>query len=175
MKPVLIVVALAIISFQVSMSRAQSVSTEEIIQELSPSKTRSLQPNRGITVEGAEAEDINPSVNLYINFEYNSAVLKQDALITLDHLAAAISDDRLAKYDFLIGGHTDAVGSEAYNQALSELRAKAVKIYLEKKHSIARNRLVDKGFGEQRLLDPQRPLDGANRRVQVTTLVIPKQ
>lgn len=161
----------------VELASADDLTTEEIIQQLRPiSKTRSLKPYRGITVDEATSDDAShPTVNLYINFEYNSAELKQDSLITLNNLAAALKDERLATFDFLIGGHTDAVGSEAYNVRLSQQRAWAVKEYLTKKHSITADRLIEKGFGEARLLDPSKPFDGANRRVQITTLTIPSQ
>jgi outer membrane protein OmpA-like peptidoglycan-associated protein len=93
----------------------------------------------------------------------------------LDNLAAALKDERLAVFDFLIGGHTDAVGSDAYNQKLSEKRAWAVKKYLMSRHSVSAQRLIEKGFGEARLLKPNEPFDGINRRVQITTLAIPTQ
>jgi len=165
-----------LIGLPVAPSMAQTLTTEEIIQQLNPpSKTRSLKPLRGITVEGIQREELDASVNLYINFEFNSAELKQDALITLDRLAAALKDQRLARLDFLIGGHTDAVGSDQYNEALSEQRAAAVKQYLVTHSGVDAHRLLDKGFGESRLLDPGHPLDGVNRRVQIITLATPPQ
>jgi outer membrane protein OmpA-like peptidoglycan-associated protein len=152
---------------------SEEITTEEMIQKLKPSsKTRSL---KGISVDESTIKDQNPTINLYINFEYNSAELKQDALITLDNLAAALKDDRLSKFEFLIGGHTDAVGSDAFNIQLSEKRAWAVKSYLIKRHSVPGERLIEKGFGEARLLDPRKPSDAVNRRVQITTLTIPSQ
>jgi len=128
---------------------------------------------RGVIVEGQIAG--SGSLNLYINFEYDSAQLTQDALITLDRLATAVSDRRLKGHDFLIAGHTDAVGGYAYNQILSERRARAVKKYLVSRHGITDSRLIDKGFGESRLLNPDNPIDGSNRRVQIVTLSIPEQ
>jgi len=165
-----------LIGLPVAPSLAQTLTTEEIIQQLSPPpKTRSLKPLRGITIEGVQREELDASVNLYINFEFNSAELKQDALITLDRLAAALKDDKLARLDFLIGGHTDAVGSEQYNDRLSEQRAKSVKQYLVAQSGIEAHRLLDKGFGESRLLDPEQPENGVNRRVQIITLATPEQ
>ena len=170
------IAAVSIGGLQVDALQAQTPTKEEIIQKLAPpAKTRSLKPNRGIDVEGGEVEVRDPSINLYVNFEYNSAELKQDALIVLDRLADALADQQLAQYDFLIGGHTDAVGSEGFNQNLSERRAQSVKNYLVKRQSITANRLIDKGYGESRLLDRQRPLDGVNRRVQIINLAIPDQ
>lgn len=155
---------------------SQELSAEEFVQQLRPvSKTRSLTPNRGIAIEGSERQATDSSVNLYINFEYDSAKLKQDALITLDQLAKALSDERLIRLDFLVGGHTDAAGSDEYNARLSQRRAHSVKEYLTQHHGISADRLVDIGFGEKRLLDSSSPLDGINRRVQIVTLVSSSQ
>jgi len=128
-------------------------------------KTRSLL-GRGVTVEGKPAEQ-PLSVNLYVNFAYNSADLTSDARITLDRLGTALRDQRLAAFSFLIAGHTDAKGSAEFNQKLSKRRAEAVSHYLVTQFGIAPARLSAKGYGKSQLLDPANPEDGVNRRVQV--------
>lgn len=156
---------------------AQDLTTEEIIQMLRPAaNSRSLGKTRGIAIENGEvSEKTSPTVNLYVNFEYKSSELEQDARILLDRLAAALKDNRLVDWEFLIGGHTDAVGSDSYNLGLSERRALSVKQYLIEVHGISEQRLIEKGFGEKRLLNPAHPEDGVNRRVQITTLALPPQ
>ena len=67
------------------------------------------------------------------------------------------------------------MGCHAYNLHLSERRALAVKNYLINTRGIAEQRLIEKGFGEKRLLDSANPNDGVNRRVQITTLALPGQ
>src|SRR5262249_54173329 len=106
-------------------------------------------------------------VNLYVNFEFNSAELTSDARITLDQLGTALRDPKLATFSFVIAGHTDAVGGDEFNQKLSERRAEAVRNYMITQYSIAANRLSAKGYGKSQLLDPERPEDGVNRRVQI--------
>ena len=128
-------------------------------------KTRDLF-GRGVTVEGKPAEQ-PLSVNLYVNFAYNSADLTSDARITLDRLGTALRDPRLAAFSFLIAGHTDAKGGAEFNQKLSERRAEAVSHYLVTQFGIAPARLSAKGYGKSQLLDPANPEDGVNRRVQV--------
>ncbi len=128
-------------------------------------KTRDLF-GRGLTVEGKPAEQ-PLSVNLYVNFAYNSADLTSDARITLDRLGTALRDPRLAAFSFLIAGHTDAKGGAEFNQKLSERRAEAVSRYLVTQFGIAPARLSAKGYGKSQLLDPANPEDGVNRRVQV--------
>src|SRR5262245_39458014 len=108
-------------------SLAQDVpNSEDIIKKLEPQpRVRSLKP-RGVKVEEGPNTDAPPSVNLYINFEFNSDKLTTDAQIVLRNLGVALKDPRLAKFRFTIAGHTDAIGDAAYNQTLSERRAKAV-------------------------------------------------
>jgi outer membrane protein OmpA-like peptidoglycan-associated protein len=126
--------------------------------------TRGLQ--RGVSVEGGTG-DQPLSVNLYVNFDYNSADLTSDARITLDQLGTALRDPRLAAFSFVIAGHTDAKGSVDFNQKLSERRAEAVRNYMISQFGIAAERLTAKGYGKSQLLDPDHPEDGVNRRVQV--------
>ena len=146
---------------------------EDIVCSLDPNcktqqpTTRSL--GRGVTVQGA-TEQRPLSVNLYVNFAYDSADLTSDARITLDQLGSALRDARLAKFSFLIAGHTDAKGGAEFNQRLSERRASAVRAYLIATIGIAPDRLTAQGFGKTQLLDPTRPEDGVNRRVQIVNV-----
>jgi outer membrane protein OmpA-like peptidoglycan-associated protein len=128
-------------------------------------RTRSLL-GRGVTIEGKPTEQ-PLSVNLYVNFAFNSAELTSDARITLDRLGTALRDQRLAAFSFLIAGHTDAKGGVDFNQKLSERRADAVRRYLIAQFGIAAERLSAKGYGKSQLLDPANPEDGVNRRVQI--------
>lgn len=153
---------------------AEDLQAKDIACSLDPAcakpKTRGLDfSNRGVKVEGERKEE-PLSVNLYVNFAYDSAELTQDARITLDQLGTALRDPRLASFNFKIAGHTDAKGSDAYNQSLSERRAAAVRSYMTSNFGIAPTRLSSVGYGKTQLLDPSRPEDGVNRRVQVINL-----
>jgi outer membrane protein OmpA-like peptidoglycan-associated protein len=134
-----------------------------------PPLTRSLR-QRGIIIEGAPVEQ-PLSVNLYVNFAYDSAELTSDARITLDRLGGALRDPRLSEFSFVIAGHTDAKGGDEYNQKLSERRAETVRSYLVAQFGISAARLTAKGYGKSQLLDPARPEDGVNRRVQVINAI----
>jgi len=65
-------------------------------------------------------------------------------------------------------GHTDADGSEVYNQALSERRAAAVANYLSAR-GVQSARLATKGFGEMKPIASNETVEGkaANRRVEI--------
>jgi outer membrane protein OmpA-like peptidoglycan-associated protein len=154
-----------------SVAWAAPVSTSDIVCGLDPHCTRPLSREfRGVAVTPGPAGTDPLSVNLYVNFAYDSAELTSDARIILDRLGFALVDDRLKEFSFMIEGHTDAHGSVPYNQTRSEQRARAVQRYLIEHFGIKDARLQARGFGKMRLLDPSRPEDGVNRRVQVVNL-----
>ena len=144
---------------------AQEPSTEDVVKALVP--TKKLRGPRGLIIQG---EDKPPSIDLYIPFEYNSDKLKTEALLTLKRLGAALKDTRLSGYRFKIAGHTDAKGSAEYNQKLSERRAEAVRNYIVFQYDIEPDRIETVGFGKTQLLDPLKPEDGINRRVQIINI-----
>src|SRR5690606_36352327 len=78
-------------------------------------------------------------------FDFDKAVLKDEGMSKLDQLAAQPSDLNLEV--ILAVGHADRMGSEAYNQSLSERRAAAVKSYLGSK-GVDANRVYTEGKGE---------------------------
>ena len=155
---------------------AGDLSKDEIVCALDPQcanpPTRSL--SRGISATGdvGVAGEASPTIDLYVNFAFDSAELGTDARITLDMLGRALRDRRLDGFVFLIAGHTDAKGSTAYNQSLSERRADTVRRYLIAQFGIEAKRLTATGYGKSRLLDPARPEDGVNRRVQVVNVTV---
>ena len=131
---------------------------------------RGREVSRGIAVTGKLAPAPPPSINLTINFEFDSARLTNDGWIALQALGAALKDQRLAGMRFRIAGHTDGRGNAAYNQALSERRAITVASHLAQYYSIPPALLVPVGFGESQLIDPYNPARDINRRVEITNL-----
>jgi outer membrane protein OmpA-like peptidoglycan-associated protein len=85
---------------------------------------------RTITIDDrrrvAEIVSRSPSIDLDVTFANNSAIIGPEAVPTLVTLGRALGRPELKGATFLIGGHTDAAGSDAYNQSLSERRAEAV-------------------------------------------------
>jgi len=108
------------------------------------------------------------TVALMVQFELGSAKLTPSAQRTLDDLAAVIQAN--ASDRFVIEGHTDARGSDALNQELSELRAQSAIDYLANRHGIERNRLEARGYGRSRPLVASDPFNPRNRRVQVSNV-----
>ena len=99
-----------------------------------------------------------------LNFKSNSDQLTEADKVDLDRVATNLTN--LGFVSGTIVGHTDNTGSDAYNQARSERRAKAVAAYLESK-GIAAGRIVASGAGDPSLSPTMpTPEDRAqNRRV----------
>ncbi|WP_158101052.1 OmpA family protein [Variovorax sp. JS1663] len=105
------------------------------------------------------------ALSLPVRFAFDSAEILPAARTQLDALADGIK--LLAPNSVVtVEGHTDAVGSDAYNLELSRGRARAVRDYLVQHHGIDAARLKTVGFGESRPIDGADPAAGVNRRVQ---------
>jgi len=142
-------------------SDSAALSNAQIEQALKP-------PTSGSAMRGLRRRDAG-HVNLNIAFEYNSSEIRPEAFAQLKELQLALQSDSLRDDRFLVAGHTDARGNPDYNQKLSLQRAEAVKHYLSA-HGIEPARMDTIGYGSQRLLDPDRPDDPRNRRVEIRDL-----
>ncbi|MGX9390594.1 OmpA family protein [Nitrobacteraceae bacterium UC4446_H13] len=147
---------------------ATSPTDARFIDTVRNRATRSL--STGERQQIATIADQRPSIDLEINFDYNSATIGAQAQSAVEALGRALTNPDLKGSTFLLAGYTDAAGPDAYNQTLSERRADAVKHYLVEKFGIAGNDLVTIGYGETRLKKPDAPLDAANRRVQIVNM-----
>jgi len=131
-------------------------------------KTRSL--SLGEREEIAEIASTKPKIDLEIQFDYNSAEISKTSMPSVQELGKALSDAGLRGSTFVVAGHTDAIGSEGYNQDLSERRADTIKRYLTENYGINGSDLVAVGYGKSKPKDPNAPLDPINRRVQVVNM-----
>jgi outer membrane protein OmpA-like peptidoglycan-associated protein len=119
----------------------------------------------GATVERV-GEGIQVTFESGLLFDFNSDVVKAEAQKNLANLAASLS--KYPNSSLLVVGHTDAAGTDAYNQALSERRATSTVSYLIGQ-GVASSRLRAMGLGES---EPVAPNDtdmnmAKNRRVEV--------
>jgi outer membrane protein OmpA-like peptidoglycan-associated protein len=89
-----------------------------------------------------------PRLDVYINFAFNSADIQSSSVGALDTWGRVLKDPLMSKQVFVIGGHTDDVGTPEYNQKLSVRRADAVRSYLMTKHGIPPERLQVHGYGK---------------------------
>jgi outer membrane protein OmpA-like peptidoglycan-associated protein len=148
------------------------LSSQQILGCLNkPPKSRGFPvKSRGISAQGQQAEPEQTSVNLMVNFDFNSAQLTNDGMISLDALGKALSDPSLKGARFQIAGHTDAVGGDDYNQKLSQSRAHSVADYLAAHYQLPGSEFDVVGYGKTQLYDKDNPTGAINRRVQVTKL-----
>jgi len=147
-----------------------AVKAKEIhfVNTLRNRKTRSL--SLGEREEILEIASSKPKIDLDIQFDYNSADIRSSSMPAVQELGKALSDASLKGSTFVVEGHTDAIGGEAYNQGLSERRADTIKHYLVEKFGIAGTDLVTVGYGKDKPKDPSAPMDPINRRVEVVNM-----
>lgn len=123
-------------------------------------------PNRPIVHVSFPQQD---QVNIRIKFGFDSAAIDDSQLPDLQKMCRVMHSTPQVNL-FRIVGHTDASGSEEYNERLSRLRAEEVARFLVEDCGIKATRLETVGFGERFLSDPADPNADANRRVEFQAL-----
>jgi OOP family OmpA-OmpF porin len=106
------------------------------------------------------------TISQIIHFAFDKSVIRPNSYAILDDVASVIKANPSIK-KVSVEGHTDAIGSDAYNQRLSERRAGAVKDYLIKK-GIPASMLDAVGYGKTRPVATNATAEGRalNRRVE---------
>ena len=107
--------------------------------------------------------------NVYFN--ENKTNIDPVAAKALDADGAILKDNPNLRVE--IGGHTDAVGSEAARQKISEKRAESVKKYLMDKFNISGDRMTTKGYGSQKPIADNKSKEGRAKNRRVEFRVIP--
>ncbi len=105
-----------------------------------------------------------------IYFDFNSAIIKPESYPVLDDAAKVLKAKPKMRVE--IGGHTDSVGSDSYNQTLSYQRTNSVRQYLITYHQIEPDRLISVGYGESQPIADNRTKAGRdqNRRIEFKIL-----
>jgi outer membrane protein OmpA-like peptidoglycan-associated protein len=124
-----------------------------VAQAAPPPVRREPPPNRKIVLRG-------------VNFDFDKATIRADARAVLDEAVSTLK--QAGGIAVIAEGHTDGKGTDAYNQKLSERRAKAVRDYLVA-GGVAASRIQVEGFGESRPVATNDTADGRaqNRRVEL--------
>lgn len=193
-----LIVVSALLLAGARVAAADPISAEQIINALAPKPvTRSLtlsspqapatspeeakvldsvrnRPTRSLTLDERQelatiAKD-KLSIDIDIDFDYNSAQIGSTGTPWITALGKALSSPQLANGTFMLAGHTDGKGSDAFNQDLSERRADAVKRYLIARYKLPANNLIAVGYGKSILKNKDNPLASENRRVQVVNM-----
>lgn len=109
-----------------------------------------------------------------VTFDVDSAMLKPQFRATLDQIAQSLQTYPDSLID--VYGHTDSTGSDQYNQALSERRAKTVADYLTTR-GVSAARIRSQGFGKTMPVASNDTLEGRarNRRVEIKIVPITRE
>jgi OOP family OmpA-OmpF porin len=99
-------------------------------------------------------------------FDFDKATLKLEGKRMVDEAVKVMKDQPTLRVS--VEGHTDSVGSDAYNKKLSERRAKAVRDYMVSQ-GIDASRITTHGFGESKPVASNETAEGRaeNRRVEI--------
>jgi outer membrane protein OmpA-like peptidoglycan-associated protein len=105
-------------------------------------------------------------VELDVKFDFDRAEVKQDSMADIRDLADFMK--QYGQTSTVVEGHTDSVGTDAYNQRLSERRANAVRDVLVNQHGLDSSRVDAVGYGESRPVADNSTDEGRaiNRRVE---------
>ncbi len=192
----LLAIGLALATGIGSALTAELPSVDQIVKALTPNLTRSLTLSPGESARNAEetqfldtlrnrttrsltlnereklatfAED-KPSIDIDMNFEYNSANLAPSEVSKARTLGEALSSSVFKGSTFLVEGHTDAKGGDTFNQRLSERRADTIKRFLVERYRIPAANLRPVGYGKTKLKNKDNPFGAENRRVRVVNM-----
>ena len=107
--------------------------------------------------------------SLYVEFDTNKTVVKESSYGEIERVATVMRQYPSAV--ITLEGHTDSIGSSAYNMRLSEGRAAAVKRVLIEKFEINADRITSVGMGETRPIASNDTADGRARNRRVEAIV----
>lgn len=144
------------------------VGSDEIVRGL----TRGIKPQLSAAPAPATQPVAAPTVAISVLFASGSDAISPEAAENLNSVGNALKSPQLTAYRIRIEGHTDSVGSDAYNLDLSERRARSVKRYLTRNFGVESDRLVTVGRGEQEPVDSNATAEGRqrNRRVEFVNI-----
>jgi OOP family OmpA-OmpF porin len=130
-------------------------------------KCPNTRPGAVVDLDGCEVEAVIELKG--VHFDFDKATLRPDAIAILNEAAALLSTHERVVVE--VAGHTDSVGSDQYNQGLSERRANSVRDYLVSK-GITASRMTARGYGEARPVTSNDTKDGRqeNRRVELVIM-----
>ena len=135
-------------------TKIQNIATGDTDKNIALTQKKAVVTEDAIVIE-----------NIY--FDFNKSTIKKESELSLNKIVEVLKNN--SDMSITINAHTDSKGSDAYNQTLSESRAKSAYQYLIKK-GIPASQLTYKGFGESELLEKcekcSAEQDQRNRRVE---------
>lgn len=131
------------------------------------------EPVKEESAKKASAVAAGARLSLKVNFDTGKSIIKKQYYDELKVVGDGLNEQKNLKG--VIEGHTDNVGSDTSNLALSQRRANAVRDYIVKNFKIDRKRLAAKGYGESKPIADNATAEGReqNRRIEATFEEIP--
>jgi outer membrane protein OmpA-like peptidoglycan-associated protein len=138
-------------------------------------ESRALSPARMMVAPAEEtATEVRYRLEADVLFDFDRAEIRPEAEAALRQLVEQI-EERFTRPRIRVEGHTDSKGSDAYNQALSERRAEAVKRWMSRSGGLPSFSIETAGFGEASPVASNTHADGSdnpegrqqNRRVEI--------
>jgi outer membrane protein OmpA-like peptidoglycan-associated protein len=157
-----------ILTAGVDFAHAQQPTREEVIESIR-AKQLSRCPRFDAKAGCGPAQPAG-GIDVEVRFGRGSAMLGAAAVSQLQALGVDLGKPELKGAGLLVAGYTDARGSDAYNQRLSERRAGAVKRFLVTRFNVPDHTVIAVGHGKAQPKNTADPYAGENRRVQVALL-----
>lgn len=163
---------IAALHVQNAASEQRADSLRRVAEEANAKLNDALTQLRSLVAEITNIKETSRGLVISLSdilFDVNQATLKAGAANNVQKIAAILN--QYPNYNISVEGHTDAQGTDAYNQSLSERRAAAVLSQLVA-GGVAGNRITSKGFGESQPVASNDTPAGRqqNRRVEVIVL-----
>ena len=148
-------------------------STVNFSWESAPRTERIVRVTAGASQRSAMEQTLNTirKMDLYgIHFDFDKATIRPEAASTIADIAETLRVN--PGWRLMINGHTDSIGKESYNLALSQRRAEAVKSALVNHYGISPDRLETQGLGSSVRKGRNDTLQGRklNRRVELVRI-----
>lgn len=145
---------------------AVGAATGAIIGAMMDKQERQLRQIEGIDVVRTDEDELKVTVKNEVLFDFNSSALRSASRTSLREMAEVFND--YPNTTIIVEGHTDSVGSAAYNDRLSDRRAAAVENYLQDL-GVRGSRIQSYGHGEARPRSSNETASGRqmNRRVEI--------
>ena len=147
-----------------------SSSTQYTITAAGPGGSRTAAANVTVNPPPPAAPRVIDRLTLHVNFDFDKSVIRTPDMAELQKAVDFVK--KYPGYQVSIEGHTDSIGTDKYNQALSERRAAAVKAHLLKQGVVDSQRIKSVGYGESRPVQDNKTDKGRfeNRRVEILIL-----
>ena len=140
-------------------------TVEELKKAFAPEPKSSALMSMGLS------SPVKKTIDMELLFGFGSAEILPKVKGQLGAIGEFMQTAQLGPGEFLIEGHTDAVGVPEGNRVLSERRAQSVKTFLVTQYKVSPAVIGTAGRGSDQLKDAQNPASEANRRVEFSMMV----